>query len=64
VQIESLIVDLSGALVPLSSSVLDASTQLREQCARRLGLDFSSFLVLGRGGTQQTPDDPLPSNAR
>ncbi|MGB8166391.1 MAG: hypothetical protein WCF18_02800 [Chthoniobacteraceae bacterium] len=57
VQIQSLNVDLSGALVVLSSSLVDVSTQLREQCARRLGMDFSSFLVLGRGGTEQTPDE-------
>lgn len=63
VQIQSLIVDLSGALVLLPSSLVDVSTQLREQCARRLGMDFSSFLVLGRGATEQTPDEPLPAGA-
>jgi filamentous hemagglutinin family protein len=63
VQIESLNVDLSGALVLLPTSLVDVSTQLREQCARRLGMDFSSFLVLGRGGTEQTPEDPLPASA-
>ncbi len=57
VQIQSLVVDLSGALVLLPSGLVDVSTQLREQCARRLGMDFSSFLVLGRGGTAVAPDD-------
>lgn len=61
VLIQSLIVDLSGALVMLPSSLVDVSTQLREQCARRLGLDFSSFLVLGRAGTERTPDEPVTS---
>jgi hypothetical protein len=62
VQIQSLIVDLSGALVLLPTSLVDVSTQLREQCARRLGMDFSSFLVLGRGGTERTPDEPLTAD--
>ena len=64
VLIESLNVDLSGALVILSSSLVDVSTQLREQCARRLGMDFSSFLVLGRGGTEPTPDEPLTADGQ
>lgn len=63
VQIQSLNVDLSGALVLLPSGLVDVSTQLREQCARRLGLDFSSFLVLGRGGTERTPDEPVTADA-
>ena len=51
--------DLSAALVILRGGLVDPSTQLREQCARRLGLDFSSFLVIGRGGVSLAPDDPL-----
>jgi large exoprotein involved in heme utilization and adhesion len=50
--------DLSTGLVELPSSLFDASTQFREQCARRLGSDFSSFLVLGRGGVADSPDEP------
>ena len=51
--------DLSAALVILPGGLVDPSTQLREQCARRLGLDFSSFLVIGRGGVSLAPDEPL-----
>ena len=36
---------------------------MREQCAPRLGLDFSSFLVIGRGGVSLAPDDPLADTA-
>jgi len=61
VLIQSLNVDLSGALVLLPAGLVDVSTQLREQCARRLGMDFSSFLVLGRGSTAPSPDEPLAS---
>ena len=53
--------DIAAALVILPGAFVDASTQLREQCARRLGLDFSSFLVIGRGGVSLGPEDPLPS---
>jgi hypothetical protein len=42
--------DLAASLVILPGALVDASTQLRELCAARLGLDFSSFLVIGRGG--------------
>ncbi len=52
--------NLANGLVTLPSSVLDASAQIREQCARRLGLDFSSFLLVGRGGTAQAPDEDQP----
>ncbi len=49
--------DLAAGLVEFSVSLIDGSTQLREQCARRLGLDFSSFLVLGREGVSMSPED-------
>ena len=48
-------------LVILPNALVDASRQLREQCARRLGLDFSSFLVIGRGGVSLAPDEAQPS---
>ena len=37
-------------------------SRLREQCARKLGLDFSSFLVIGRGGTAAAPDEPAAAS--
>ena len=55
--------DLSGGLVILPGALVDASSQLREQCARRLGLDFSSFLVIGRGGVSLAPDEALPPSS-
>ena len=30
--------------------------------AQRLGQDFSSFLVLGRGGVEASPDEPQASS--
>ncbi|MDB6169807.1 MAG: hypothetical protein JWM88_2671, partial [Verrucomicrobia bacterium] len=53
--------DLQNGLAQLSGSLVDASTQLREQCARHLNRDFSSFLVLGRGGVEPAPDGPAAS---
>jgi large exoprotein involved in heme utilization and adhesion len=54
--------DLASSLVILPGALVDASTQLREQCAARPGLDFSSFLVIGRGGVSLSPDEPLPAS--
>ena len=51
--------DLSNAVEGFSASLVDASTQLREQCARRYGMEFSSFLVIGRGGVSLGPDEAL-----
>jgi filamentous hemagglutinin family protein len=59
VEIVSPSLDLANGLIGLPSSVLDVSAQLREQCARRLGQDFSSFLILGRDGVEPSPEDPL-----
>ena len=52
--------DLTAGLVVLPGVFVDSSLRLQEQCARRLGLDFSSFLILGRGGVSLGPDDALP----
>ncbi len=49
--------DLANGLASLPVSLIDASVQLRDQCAARLGLDFSSILVLGRGGAEIGPDE-------
>ncbi len=51
-------IDLANAIEDVNGSLIDASKQLRDQCARRLGLDFSSLVVLGRGGVQAAPDEP------
>jgi hypothetical protein len=47
--------DLAASLVILPGALVDASTQLRELCAQRLGLDFSSFLVIGRAASRSIP---------
>ncbi len=51
-------VDLANGLLGLPDGLLDASSQLREQCATRLGQEFSSLLLLGSGGVATAPDDP------
>lgn len=56
--------DLVAGLVGLPASVIDASTQLRELCASRLGLDFSSLLLLGTGGVPPSPDEAQASVKR
>jgi hypothetical protein len=47
-------------LIQLTGALLSTSNQLREQCARRLNQDFSSFLVVGQGGVESTPDEAQP----
>lgn len=54
-------VDLSGSLLPLSGSLVDAASQLQERCAVRLPDDASSFVVVGSGGTPVEPDNLIPS---
>ena len=38
--------------------VRDAANGLTDRCAMRLGTDFSSFLLIGRGGVEDSPDEP------
>ncbi len=61
VNIASPELNLTNGLVGLRSDLVDTASQLREQCARRLGQDFSSFLVLGRGGVAGDPGEAQPS---
>ena len=49
--------DLSAALVTLPGSLLSVENQLRERCTAQLRGDFSSFITLGRGGTELAPDE-------
>lgn len=49
--------DLSASLITLPSSLLSAETQLREGCTIKLRGDFSSFVSVGRGGTETAPDE-------
>jgi hypothetical protein len=57
-------VDLSGSLIGLPSTLLGVETQLRPDCAVRLTDDFSSFVVLGRGGLPLQPGGFVPSGLR
>ena len=52
--------DLSAALVTLPGSLLSVENQLRERCTAQLRGDFSSFITLGRGGTELAPDELEP----
>lgn len=56
-------VDLSGSLVALPSTMLDASALLRPDCGVRLQDDISSFTVMGRGGLPLEPGGFVPSGA-
>ena len=53
--------DLGATLITLPSSLLSAETQLRERCTAQLRGDFSSFITLGRGGTELAPDELQPA---
>ena len=55
--------DLSGSLIALPSSLLDAESQLRPDCAVRLTGGASSFVILGRGGLPLEPGGFVPSGA-
>ncbi|HEV7404139.1 MAG TPA: filamentous hemagglutinin N-terminal domain-containing protein [Chthoniobacteraceae bacterium] len=59
ISIQSPEADLAGSLAPLTGGLIDATSQLREQCARRLGMDFSSLLLLGNGGVSAAPGGPM-----
>jgi len=48
---------LVGALVPPQTSLLSAESQLQERCTALLQGDFSSFISIGRGGAEPSPDE-------
>ena len=61
IQINSPETDLSGGLVQLPESPIRAEDLLSEQCAVKLEGDFSSFVIVGRGGLPVTPGNLYPS---
>ncbi len=63
-EIESIDANLANSLDALRGALVDASLHLQERCAMRLGIEASSFLVLGRGGVQEVPDEPQREVAR
>ena len=69
IAINSVPLDLSGSLYSLPANLTDEEKQLREKCARAINHEFSSLIVVGRGGTELGPEElqpdigsePLPS---
>ena len=49
--------DLGAQLITLPTSLLSAENQLQERCAALLRGDFSSFISIGRGGTEPAPEE-------
>jgi large exoprotein involved in heme utilization and adhesion len=49
--------DLGAELITLPTSLLSAENQLQERCTALLQGDFSSFISIGRGGTEPAPDE-------
>ena len=60
VDINSLPLDLTGSLLPLPANLTDEQKRLREKCARAVNHEFSSFIVVGRGGTESGPEEFQP----
>jgi hypothetical protein len=57
VNITSPELDLGAQLITLPTSLISAENQLRERCTALLQGDFSSFISVGRGGTEPEPDE-------
>ena len=49
--------DLGAQLITLPTSLLSAESQLQERCSALLQGDFSSFISIGRGGTEPAPEE-------
>ena len=49
--------DLGAQLITLPSSLVSAENQLQERCTALLRGDFSSFISIGRGGTEPAPEE-------
>jgi large exoprotein involved in heme utilization and adhesion len=58
VAIATLPLDLANALAGLQVNFVDISNALQERCSTLQGADASSFLVIGRGGVEDNPDEP------
>ena len=52
--------DLAGNLLVLPGDLVQAEKELRERCARSLNHEFSSLIVVGRGGVEASPDELQP----
>jgi len=49
--------DLGAELIVLPTSLLSVESQLQERCTALLRGDFSSFISIGRGGTEPAPEE-------
>ena len=52
--------DLSGSLIALPATLVSEQDRLREKCARAVNHEFSTFIVVGRGGTEAAPEEYQP----
>lgn len=52
--------DLGGTLVVLPGNLVDVQSKLRESCARSVNKEFSTLIVVGRGGTEAAPEELQP----
>lgn len=60
VEVNAPMLDISGSLVVLPATFLDASGLLNDPCAVGHAGQASSFVIRGRGGIPAQPDAPLP----
>jgi large exoprotein involved in heme utilization and adhesion len=60
VSIDSLPLNLAGSLIALPGQLTDDEKRLRESCARSINHEFSSLIVVGRGGTETGPQELRP----
>jgi large exoprotein involved in heme utilization and adhesion len=49
--------NLSGSLVSLPAVLVNVDKRLRENCVRSTNHEFSSFIVVGRDGTESAPNE-------
>ena len=62
VSINTVPLDLGGSLIALPSQLTDEEQRLRESCARSVNHEFSSLIVVGRGGTESAPEELQPDS--
>lgn len=52
--------DLAAGLIVLPGILVDEQSKLRETCAQSVNHEFSTFIVVGRGGTEAAPEELHP----
>ena len=55
--IDAPLFDLSSSLAELQGALVDTSIRLQERCIMRLGVEASSFLAIGRGSVELSPEE-------